>query len=49
MYDTLIDTNSAAGLSGRSSVPTRIGRMANEEINPNMCCMCFVTFEEDTL
>jgi len=23
--------------------------MANEEIDPNICCMYFVTFEEDTL
>ena len=44
--------DSAAGLSRRSSDPSAsvMGKAAtNEEIDPNICCMCFVTFEEDTL
>ena len=35
-----------SGKHGESSIPV-IGKSANEEINENVCCMCFVTFEED--
>ena len=24
-------------------------KVTNEEIDSNVCCMCFMTFEEDTL
>ena len=42
---------SGDALSGKhgESTTTVMGKSTNEEINENVCCMCFVTFEEDTL
>ena len=39
--------NTSSGVSTRLSCLPRI--TDEEEIDPNVCCMCFVTFEEDTL
>ena len=42
-------SNTSSGVSTRLSCLPRItGETDEEEIDPNVCCMCFVTFEEDT-
>ena len=42
-------SNTSSGVSTRLSCMPRItSETDEEEINPNVCCMCFVTFEEDT-
>ena len=42
-------SNASSGVSTRLSCLPRItGETDEEEIDLNVCCMCFVTFEEDT-
>ena len=42
-------SNASSSVSTRLSYLPRVtGQTDEEEIDPNVCCMCFVTFEEDT-
>ena len=40
-------SDSTTGMSRKASNPSRsmLDKVTNEEIDPNVCCMCFVTFE----
>ena len=47
-------TSSASSASSSShgvasTIAKVVGGAGDEDIDPNICCMCFVTFEEDTL
>ena len=43
-------SGSTTDISRKASNPSTsmMDQVTNEEIDPNVCCMCFITFEEDT-